>query len=71
MTPAVMDERLGRQTARHFGLGYIGLIGILTVAKKRGEIAALRPLLEQLRDLAGFRISLALYEQALREVGEL
>ena len=67
----LMDERLGRQTARHFGLGYIGLIGILKVAKKRGEIAALRPLLEQLRDLAGFRISLALYEQALREVGEL
>src|SRR3990172_3553526 len=67
----LMDERLGRQTARHFGLGYIGLIGILKAAKKRGEIAALRPLLEQLRDLAGFRISLALYEQALREMGEL
>ncbi len=60
----LMDERLGRQTARHFGLGYIGLIGILKVAKQRGKIAALRPLLEQLRDLAGFRISPALYEQA-------
>ena len=67
----LMDERLGRQTARHFGLGYIGLIGILKAAKQRGEIAALRPLLEQLRDLAGFRISPALYEQALREMGEL
>ena len=67
----LMDERLGRQTARHFGLGYIGLIGILKTAKQRGEIAALRPLLEQLRDLAGFRISPALYERALREMGEL
>lgn len=67
----LMDERLGRQTARHFGLGYIGLIGILKVAKQRGEIAALRPLLEQLRDLAGFRISPVLYEQVLREMGEL
>jgi predicted nucleic acid-binding protein len=67
----LMDERLGRQTARHFGLGYIGLIGILTVAKQRGEIAALRPLLEQLRDMAGFRISPNLYEQALRDMGEL
>ena len=67
----LMDERLGRQTARHFGLGYIGLIGILKAAKQRGEIAALRPLLEQLRDLAGFRISPALYEQVLREMGEL
>lgn len=67
----LMDERLGRQTARHFGLGYIGLIGILKVAKRRGEIEALSPLLEQLRDIAGFRISPALYEQVLREMGEL
>lgn len=67
----LMDERLGRQTARHFGLGYIGVIGILKVAKQRGEIAALRPLFEQLRDMAGFRISPALYDQVLREMGEL
>ena len=67
----LMDERLGRQTARHFGLGNIGLIGILKVAKQRGDIAALRPLLEQLRDIAGFRISQALFEQALQDVGEL
>ena len=67
----LMDERLGRQTARHFDLGTIGLIGILKVAKQRGEIAALRPLLEQLRDIAGFRISQALFEQALQDVGEL
>jgi len=67
----LMDERLGRQTGQHFGLGYIGLIGILKTAKQRGEIAALRPLLEQLRDLAGFRISPALYERALCEMGEL
>jgi len=43
----------------------------LKVAKQRGEIAAMRPLLEQLRDMAGFRISPALYEQALRDMGEL
>jgi len=67
----LMDERLGRQTARHFDLGTIGLIGILKVAKQRGEIAALRPLLEQLRDIAGFRISQALFDQALQDVGEL
>ena len=29
------------------------------------------PLLEQLRDIAGFRISQALFEQALLDVGEL
>ncbi|MBE0411514.1 MAG: DUF3368 domain-containing protein [Anaerolineales bacterium] len=67
----LMDERLGRQTARHFNLRYIGLIGVLQLAKQSGEIAALRPLLEQLRDVSGFRISLSLYEQVLRNMGEL
>lgn len=67
----LMDERLGRQTARHFELGYIGLIGVGKLAKMRGEVSALKPLLDQLRDLAGFRISQSLYEQVLRETGEL
>ncbi|MBK8985813.1 MAG: DUF3368 domain-containing protein [Chloroflexi bacterium] len=67
----LMDERLGRQTAQHFGLGYVGIIGILQVAKQRGELTALHPLLCELRDLAGFRISSLLWEQALRDAGEL
>ena len=66
----LMDERLGRQTAQYFGLKFIGLIGILRVAQQRGEITTLRPFLEQLRDLAGFRISPALFEMVLREAGE-
>jgi hypothetical protein len=67
----LMDERLGRETARHFGLRYVGLVGILSVAKQRGDLKALRPLLDQLRDVAGFRISSVLYEQVLRDAGEL
>ncbi|MCA9874007.1 MAG: DUF3368 domain-containing protein [Anaerolineales bacterium] len=67
----LMDERLGRQTAQHFGLGHIGLVGILQVAKQRGEIQALQPVLDDLRRLAGFRISSLLWDQALRDAGEL
>ena len=67
----VMDERLGRETARHFGLRGVGLIGVLSAAKPRGDVLALHPLLDQLRDVAGFRISSALYEQVLRDAGEL
>lgn len=67
----LMDERLGRETAHHFGLRYVGLVGILSAAKQRGDIRALRPLLDRLRDVAGFRISSALYEQVLRDAGEL
>jgi predicted nucleic acid-binding protein len=67
----VMDEGLDRETARHFGLRCVGLIGVPSAAKRRGAVSALHPLLDQLRDVAGFRISSALYEQVLRDAGEL
>ncbi len=67
----LMDERLGRETAHHFGLRYVGLVGILSAAKQRGDLKALRPHLDRLRDVAGFRVSSALYEQVLRDAGEL
>jgi predicted nucleic acid-binding protein len=66
----LMDERLGRETARHFGLTHVGLVGILGEAKQRGIVRELRPLLNQLRDVAGFRMSSELYNQVLRDAGE-
>jgi hypothetical protein len=66
----LMDERLGRETARHFGLRCLGLIGVMCAAKQRGYLVALKPFLEQLRDSAGFWISSALYGQVLRDAGE-
>jgi len=67
----LMDERLGRETAGYFGLRYVGLVGILGAAKRRGILKELRPLLNQLRDVAGFRMSRALYTQVLHDAGEL
>jgi hypothetical protein len=67
----LMDERLGRETARHFGRRCVGLVGILHSAKQHGYLEALRPLLDQLRDVAGFRISPALYMQVLHDADEL
>lgn len=67
----LMDERLGRETAAYFGLRYVGLIGILAEAKQRDMLQELRPLLHQLRDVAGFWISSALYNQVLHDAGEL
>ncbi len=66
----LMDERLGRETAGHFGRPCIGLVGILGVAKQRGMLQELRPLLNQLRDVAGFRMSSALIIEVLRDAGE-
>lgn len=67
----LMDERLGRETAAHFGLRYAGLISILSEARERGIVQELRPLLNQLRDVAGFWISSALADRVLRDAGEL
>lgn len=67
----IMDERLGRRTAQHFGLNDIGVVGILVDAKTHHLIPALKPLLEQLRAGAGFRLSDALYRRVLADQGEL
>ena len=66
----LMDERLGRETAAHFGLRTVGLVGLLGEAKRQGMVQELRPLLDQLRDVAGFWISSALYHQVVLDAGE-
>ena len=38
----------GRETARHLGLRYIGLIGALVMAKRKGLINAVKPHLDML-----------------------
>jgi uncharacterized protein len=67
----LMDERLGRRVARHFGVSVSGLIGLCIEAKRKGIIAAIKPVLDSLRDRAGFRISPSLYELVLADSGEL
>jgi len=66
----LMDERLGRETARHLGLCYTGLIGVLIEAKRKGLINAIKPHLNALRDMAGFRTGDALYMRVLQDEGE-
>jgi predicted nucleic acid-binding protein len=53
----LMDERLGRETAQHFGLRYLGLIGVLLIARQRELITGIKPDLDRLRQVAGFYIS--------------
>jgi uncharacterized protein len=66
----LMDERLGRDIASHFSLKYIGLIGVLVVAKRKGLISAVKPYLDELRDVAGFRVKEGLYLRVLQDEGE-
>jgi len=67
----LMDERLGREMARHSGLRFVGLIGVLVEAKHKGLIHAVKQQLEALRDVAGFRIKDELYLRVLQDEGEV
>lgn len=66
----LMDERLGRATAQHFGLHYIGLIGVLMMARQRKLITEIKPDLDRLRQVAGFYISESLYKRVLKDAAE-
>lgn len=63
----LMDERVGREVARHFGLHYTGLIGVLAEAKHKGVLSAVKPMLDALRNIAGFRIRDTLYERVSQD----
>ncbi len=52
-----------------WGLKVVGTIGVLLRAKNAGLILTVRPLLDNLQ-VAGFRLGLDLYEEALQLAGE-
>lgn len=66
----LIDEADGRHQARRQGLTTMGVAGVLLLAKRRGLIEMVRPLLDDLRLRAGFWLSQAVYEQMLTKAGE-
>ncbi len=65
----LIDERAARRKARGIGLQTVGTLGVLLMAKDKGLVAGLKPLLDDLRR-AGFRMSDDLYRQVLGSAGE-
>jgi predicted nucleic acid-binding protein len=66
---AVMDDREARRCAASLKCRFIGTLGIIVLAKKRGIIKSVRQSLKKLQD-AGFWISDTLVEEICREAGE-
>jgi uncharacterized protein len=66
----LIAERLGRQLAKAYHLPIMGLLGVLKIAKEKGLILQIKPLLDQLINIAGFRISKELYMEVLETEGE-
>jgi predicted nucleic acid-binding protein len=66
----LLDEQEGRRAATRLGLFPLGVLGVLLQAKRLGAITEIRPLLDALREQAGFFLGKNLYWQMLELAGE-
>ena len=66
----LIDERLGRRVALRAGLPVIGMLGCLLLAKREGHIAAVAPVIDELRRKAGCWFDDALIATVLSAAGE-
>jgi len=66
----LIDEQEGRQLASRTGLAVAGVLGVLLRAKRTGEIAAVKPEMENLRTKAHFFVSRQLEMRILAAAGE-
>ncbi|MCW1885746.1 DUF3368 domain-containing protein [Luteolibacter flavescens] len=67
----LIDERKGRIAADRLGLRSTGLLGVLLQAKAAGLLGSLKPILGELTERAGFRVSPAVRSEFLKLAGEL
>jgi predicted nucleic acid-binding protein len=67
--PPVVDDLAARRCAQALGIPVRGTLGLVLLGKRRGRLAAARPVLESLRR-AGMYLSDSVMNRALRAVGE-
>ncbi|MCC7100209.1 MAG: DUF3368 domain-containing protein [Rubrivivax sp.] len=63
------DDQAARSCASELGIQVIGTLGVLVLAKRAGQLSAIKPLVERLR-AGGQRLSQAAVAQALRAADE-
>jgi predicted nucleic acid-binding protein len=66
----LIDDRAGREVAQGLNISISGVAGILLLAKEKGMVGELSPLLEELRD-KGYWLSDEVLQAARRLAGEL
>ena len=65
----ILDDLKARKIAENLGIEITGTIGLIIIAKKRGVINSIKPLLEKIRK-TNFRVSEEIEKQALKEAKE-
>lgn len=66
----LIDDMAGRRMARAMGIPIIGILGLLSEARRQNLVGPLRPIFIQLVEELGFRATSHLIESVLKEVGE-
>lgn len=66
----LLDETDAREAADIYKLEKTGVLGILLLAKLKGEIPNLKPEIEKLKIKANFRLKESLVQRVLKEAGE-
>jgi predicted nucleic acid-binding protein len=66
---AILDDRAARECAASLGVRVRGTISVLALAKQKGFVTAVRPLLDELV-AKGFRIAKPLMDRAAELAGE-
>lgn len=66
----ILDDKEARETAARLDLKVIGTLGVLLLAKKRGVIKQVGPLIHQMMENVSFRIAPKVLRAALLQVDE-
>ena len=66
----LIDEAQGRSIAKLHGLHIVGLLGVLLLAKEKGYIPKVKPLLDDMIAIAKFRVSAEIYQKTILSAGE-
>jgi predicted nucleic acid-binding protein len=66
----IIDELKGRKAAESLSINFIGLAGVLLLAKEEGHLKQIKPLLNRILEETSFRMSHALVKKILLTAGE-
>lgn len=65
----IIDDNKGRKEAKRPGIPITGTVGLLIIAKQKGQLKYIRPFIEAI-EKTDFRISKKILDHALRRCGE-
>jgi hypothetical protein len=66
----ILDDKQARETADELGLKVIGTLGLLILAKRKGFLSEVRPIMTQIIEQVNFRIAPSVLNRALSLIDE-